>query len=444
MTGFVLILTALILGGVIATVGDRLGTRVGKARLTLFNWRPRKTATFITIVTGGVISASTLTLLFAFSEELRRGVFEYQELQDNLVETRQSLDDLTAQKESLETERDQAQAEELEAKRQLDRINESLQEAEEEQSLTQEQLQAVAERADRLRGEAERLQLERQRLLREQEALVQQRDAVQAQITERDADIATRDQAIAQQEAIISRGEAQLNQLQSQQDFLEEEVRDLERDFLGLRQGSVAITRGQVLAGGLIQVLVPEASQEAIEQLLREANRTALLGIEPGTTDFTQQAIQIPRAEVDRLIQEVSDGREYFVRILSAGNYLTGEERVFVFADLAPNRIIFPEQTVLATTSVNPRTMDVEQIRQRLSLLLATSQFRARSAGIVSDTLEVEDGDLEKFLRFIEQVQSSNAELTVQALTNQPILTIGPLDVTLVAFANGREVFRSS
>ncbi|NJM85416.1 MAG: DUF3084 domain-containing protein, partial [Leptolyngbyaceae cyanobacterium RM2_2_21] len=33
-TGYILILAVLILGGVIATVGDRIGMRVGKARLT--------------------------------------------------------------------------------------------------------------------------------------------------------------------------------------------------------------------------------------------------------------------------------------------------------------------------------------------------------------------------------------------------------------------------
>ena len=39
-TGYILILATLLLGGVIATVGDRLGTKVGKARLSLFNLRP--------------------------------------------------------------------------------------------------------------------------------------------------------------------------------------------------------------------------------------------------------------------------------------------------------------------------------------------------------------------------------------------------------------------
>ena len=45
--GLVLIATVLVLGGLIATLGDRIGMRVGNARLSLFNLRPRQTATVV-------------------------------------------------------------------------------------------------------------------------------------------------------------------------------------------------------------------------------------------------------------------------------------------------------------------------------------------------------------------------------------------------------------
>ena len=43
MSGWALILVLLVLGGVLSTLGDRLGSRVGKARLSLFSMRPRRT-----------------------------------------------------------------------------------------------------------------------------------------------------------------------------------------------------------------------------------------------------------------------------------------------------------------------------------------------------------------------------------------------------------------
>ena len=71
MSGWLLILALLVLGGVLSTLGDRLGTKVGKARLSLFNLRPRKTAVVITALTGALISAVSLALLLLMSERLR-------------------------------------------------------------------------------------------------------------------------------------------------------------------------------------------------------------------------------------------------------------------------------------------------------------------------------------------------------------------------------------
>ncbi|MEO0490517.1 MAG: DUF3084 domain-containing protein, partial [Cyanobacteria bacterium J06659_2] len=69
-TGYLLIVAVLVLGGVIATVGDRIGMRVGKARLSLFNLRPKQTATVISVLTGSVVSGTTLGLLFIISDQL--------------------------------------------------------------------------------------------------------------------------------------------------------------------------------------------------------------------------------------------------------------------------------------------------------------------------------------------------------------------------------------
>ncbi|MDL5057722.1 DUF3084 domain-containing protein [Geitlerinema calcuttense] len=96
--GIILIVAILVLGGVLATLGDRIGTKVGKARLSLFNLRPRDTAVLITIVTGVLISGSTLGILFATSKPLRRGVFEYDETQRNLRRAREELDEVHRQK----------------------------------------------------------------------------------------------------------------------------------------------------------------------------------------------------------------------------------------------------------------------------------------------------------------------------------------------------------
>ena len=88
MTGWLLLLTLLILGGVLSTLGDRLGSRVGKARLSLFGLRPRQTAVVITVLTGSLISVLSLGLMLLVSRQLRVGLFALNELQARLRSSR--------------------------------------------------------------------------------------------------------------------------------------------------------------------------------------------------------------------------------------------------------------------------------------------------------------------------------------------------------------------
>ena len=109
MSGWLLILALLVLGGVLSTLGDRLGSKVGKARLSLFNLRPRKTAVVITALTGALISAVSLALMLLVSERLRVGLFELDQLQERLQNSRTALErsrsELRTRRTELETSR---------------------------------------------------------------------------------------------------------------------------------------------------------------------------------------------------------------------------------------------------------------------------------------------------------------------------------------------------
>ncbi len=105
MSGWILIISLLVLGGVLSTLGDRLGSRIGKARLSLFNLRPKSTAVFITVLTGSLISALSLGFLLLVSRQLRVGLFELDDLQERLQNSRRELLPLQRQRNILQTER---------------------------------------------------------------------------------------------------------------------------------------------------------------------------------------------------------------------------------------------------------------------------------------------------------------------------------------------------
>ena len=199
MSGWLLILSLLILGGILSTLGDRLGSRVGKARLSLFNMRPRRTAVVITVLTGSLISALSLGLMLLVSRQLRVGLFELDTLQARLKDSREQLDT--------------AERERIEARKATVRI-----EAE---------LKAAQQRAQTLRQELAPLQ--EQRL-----ALEADRDRLSRDIEARDVE--------------IQKTEAELNTVRDRIQLGEKELKDLERNLVALRRGAVVVRSGQAVS----------------------------------------------------------------------------------------------------------------------------------------------------------------------------------------------------
>ncbi|MFM7449686.1 MAG: DUF3084 domain-containing protein [Leptolyngbyaceae cyanobacterium] len=441
-SGVILILAVLILGGVIATLGDRLGTRVGKARLSLFNLRPRRTATLVTILTGVIVAASTLGILFAVSDSLRTGVFELNSIQRRLRRTRADLKQANQEKDTIETElkqtrrdRGQAQKQLGQAQKRLGDTNRSLQVAIAERSRAQSQTQRIQTQLLQTQGLLATVSQQISKLRIDINQLQTERDQV---IAERNQVISKRDQEIQARDRVIQQRELRLKDLEAQQEFLAREVQKLELEAQGLRRGNVAVQRGQVLASAVIRNVDPTNARPVVDQLLREANRMAIQLVRPGSDG---QLIQITKPAVDQLINQIDDGQEYLVRMISAENYLTGEPAIQVFADATRNRVVLLAGDVVAATSIDPSTMDYDQLQKRIQLLLAAANFRARSLGIQADSIEI--GRIQNLIAFVEQLRQYNKPLEVKVIAADVTPVSGPLRLEFVATQDGNVVLRS-
>jgi uncharacterized protein (DUF3084 family) len=91
VTVWLKILLILILGGILSTLGDRLGTRVGKARLSIFKLRPKSTAILITVFTGSIISAISFATMVVFDRDLRVGLFQLEDIREKIIESEKEL-----------------------------------------------------------------------------------------------------------------------------------------------------------------------------------------------------------------------------------------------------------------------------------------------------------------------------------------------------------------
>lgn len=453
-TGLVLIAAILVLGGVIATVGDRLGTKVGKARLSLFNLRPRRTATLITILTGSIISASTFAILFAVSDQLRTGVFELGQIQGDLDTARQELERIIDENEEIEDELASSRQEQVKAQQRLREINQSLQAAIERQSQTESELNSTQQQIQQIQsrfqqaqsmlaavtGQAANLRSEIQQLQTDRQELIRQRDQVREQIAQRDQEIAQRDRAIEERVA-------QLRELEGQYVDLTEKIQNLEREFQALRQGNVALLRNQTLSSGVVRVLSPTAAPQALEQLLQQANSIATQRVLPGTGEAEGQIIQITNAEVEQVIEQIADGQDYVIRVQSSGNYvvgepclLAGEACIKVYINTALNQLVFRQGDVVASTALNPTTMSDQELAERILLLIAAAQFRARQSGIFADAIQISDNRRETALEFINNVKLYNQPLEVQAVSAEDAYTAG-IRLELRAVQDGQVLF---
>jgi uncharacterized protein (DUF3084 family) len=160
VSGYVLIGVVLFLGGIIAVSGDRIGSKVGKARLTLFKLRPRQTATLVTVAAGTLLSASVLTVLFASSEQLRTGIFDLQRLQNKLRNTSAELDQAISQKNNFQRDLEKLRIERSEAKDALSGANQSMRDELTRRSTTAQQLNNLRQQLEAVGSQKNNLKKE--------------------------------------------------------------------------------------------------------------------------------------------------------------------------------------------------------------------------------------------------------------------------------------------
>jgi uncharacterized protein (DUF3084 family) len=351
VTGWLLILAVLLLGGVLATIGDRLGSRIGKARLSLFRLRPRSTAVLITVLTGSLISALTLGLMLAVSEQLRIGLFQLDKIESKLSNARKNLDFSVVQL--------------TRSEKQLNKARKDVAKADQGRAAARQQLQQVQARAIQLRAELTPLQARRR-------VLEQERDRLGKDVKSRDAE---------------------LRVLQKRTSLGQQELKQLEGKVLALRSGDVVLSTGQALTTARIAIPQQRLVKKATEDLLREANLRAFEQVLPGQQP-NRQLLLIPRSEVAKVEQALSNGATWVVSIRSAGNVLRGETQVLAFADVRPNQKVVSNGEVLASISFDPNERSPQQVQARLNLLLAAARTETLRQGSLAPAIQF---DVEAF-----------------------------------------------
>lgn len=242
--GFIALLV--VLSGAIAYVGDVLGRRLGKRRLTIGKLRPRHTAAVITAVAGMMATLVTVIILATLSEPVRVWI----------VQGRQAQEKLVVAERDLASARDELGA----AQSLLGDVRSQLDEERRLLAIEQQRVADATSDAARLQAEASRLQSEIQSL---QSNLTQVRQSLE--------NLQTRYQSLLVQAESVERNNESLiaaNQLLSSRNLiLENEIATFERQISTLND-EVSELEAQVTE-------IEQARDEAFEAF-QETNRRTL------------------------------------------------------------------------------------------------------------------------------------------------------------------------
>lgn len=382
MSGWLLILALLVLGGVLSALGDNLGSKVGKARLSLMGMRPRRTAVVITVLTGSLISAISLGLMLLVSDRLRTGLFELDQLERRLRDGREALE----------------------------RSQRELQAAAQGQQEARNRLKDVE-------GQAEELRRELAPLMRQRGELEEERDRLNRDITAKDAD--------------LQRNREELDQLSSQISASARELQQLETKLIALRRGDVVISSGQPLEIAKVRIERAQQAKPVIEALLRQTNLNIYQRVLPGES-AERQILLVPRSDISKLEGILSEPGDWVVSLISAANVLKGERQVVAFPDVRRNKQVVKAGQLLASTVLEADERNAEQVRSRLNLLLAAAYNTVKRDGSLTSGLQFDPASVKQLSSSLSDRPPGQVVL-LQALSRRNSDVVDPVAVEIRA-----------
>lgn len=306
MYGIMLIVVLVLTGGVIAFIGDRLGSKVGKKKLSLFGLRPRHTSILVTIITGILITTVTFGILAIASKDVRTALFGMNKLKAELNEKQSMLEEASGALVNVKNDLNTTKEEYAKSKKDLEE--------------TQEDLEIAQQAAELLRQEQVALQNRNQELWSDNQTLIEH------------------NQSLAQNNQFLL---ANNESLKADNLELEKTNSDLQEGIENIRERPIIYRVGELLASGVIKKTDdPVKIQNDLNQIIALANSKIIdrLGTEGSKDGVWIYPIEYQKA-MDRLKQAKGDT---VIRLIVAANLVKGDP-VLTELEMHPNRVVYQE-----------------------------------------------------------------------------------------------------
>lgn len=371
-TAILIIILLAFLAGLIAYIGDILGTIIGKRRLSLFGIRPKQTGRLIGVGSGILIMLTTIAVL---ALTFRQATIAFFNVQTLVIEARQ-----------LRFDRDVSQNE-------LDSSRLQLLEQEARLAAIQEQAEALARDNEKLQG----LNASLQEL---NESYVAETEEVNIKLSNQQNLALTLQQELDERAKRLTR--------------LEEQIRAIEDQGLTYSQG-------QVIHSDTITAQDPSDIREALRLFILEAQDKAILrgasSLKPLSPDFTQA-----------LIEEISFTEGSDILTFSSSDNQFQASEVLYFPEVLTNIKIMDQGQLVSSQRIHLGSSQAPVTPEDVSAQLGRLSTIARSSLIrrnLSPVAVPEPSGLTTDL-FAEQLLRLKGPVTIGVIANEDIYAAGP------------------
>ncbi len=399
MYGITLIGVLVILGGVIAYIGDKIGMTVGKKRLTLFGLRPKHTSILVTIITGIVISTLSLTVLTLASQDVRTALFGMEELKTQLVSLARAVDEKDEELEDVQDKYD---------------------------GLTRE----IAAKEDRLVD----LQHELEELVAERQEYMERLEGKRGELDEARTAIESLSETRDELESRVEELTAQRGELQKQITELTQAKEYYEESLVRVRTEDIIFQPREELASVVIRGGEDERIRSGMRELMEDAMQHSLMrGARPETDGGSPIRLREYELKQTNDILETLDGQEIIVRLVATSNTVRGEP-VNVRFELHENKLVFSEGEAIASVTIDGSKSSSEIQNILLSELLLDVNHKAQDRGMLHKSIGGEVGELSPtdFFDIVEEILDREGPVEVTAYAAHDAWTKPPLNIELI------------
>lgn len=335
MDGITLIAIIAIMGGIIAYIGDELGSKIGKKRISVFDMRPKHTSIFMTVITGVVIAALTIATMSYLSNDVRTALFGMERLKGELTQ-----------------------------------LSENVQVKNKEIEFTQDLLQ------------------EKNKALLQVDATI---IALEGEKTKLESDLTKAKETVEQAKKQLEEAINTKMTLQAEIEQLGKTAERLREGLINVREGQIIYRAGEVVASG---ILVGDANENnnrvELNQFLAGVNSDLVSKF--GIENKDAQLLFVPDEFSKDIVAKMRQfkGQQVNIRLLAVGNLVYGDP-IIVKAEALPNKKIYERGEVIYNKMVN---MSGKSSHEVLVRILGEINAEAVAKGVVPDPITGTVGNL--------------------------------------------------